>query len=605
MRLPPINLASIASSWRRSRAAIAIWLGLVLGLGCGGSAWGFVVYRTPSGLPQRWNLTPPYAAAVPTNSLNPLTGAIRFQIAADGWSSTNTVAELNSVRAAFGQWQAVPGGGLRFEEGPLVLPGADINTADGTNVVFWAKSSLFVNGGRDYIGGLLGVTSTRLEGEVLAEADLVLNGLQYRWFTDPSRPDDAAHFVEGIVLHEIGHFLGLTHSPVGGATLFARGDTGVNQQAGLSADEFAAVRSLYPSPTNPPEMGHIQGHVTKLGAPVFGAVVLVESPAEGVRAGTVTDAAGHYELPALPPGSYLLRVSPLDPDAADYLVRGSDINLSFNTADTSFRALDPVALELAAQQEIHHDLEVVDGRVNFWAGFLRVPTAQSTSFAGVDGPIALHPGDSAQYVGIYSQNLPTSGATLSVTGDGLTIGPTLFNADPVPGTGLHAVSVRLDVATNATPGLRSLVLRRTADGATAWVNGFLVIAPNVSDWNFDGLDDAFQRRWFPVFTTPEAAPTADPDGDSMNNRAEYLAGTVPTNALSALKLQDLSVTASGVQLSWASVRFKRYNVTRTSDLVLGPWELVGATVRATNTTAQLIDPLPLTSPRYYRVEVAP
>lgn len=604
MRLPPTSPASTASNWLRSRAALALWLWFGLVPGCL-PAWGFVVYRTPSGLPQRWNLTPPFDAGISTNSFNPITGAIRFQIASDAWSTTNTFAELNSVRAAFGQWQAVPGGGLRFEEGPPAPPSTDINTTDGTNVVYWAKSSLFVNGGRDYIGGLLGVTSTRLEGDALAEADLVLNGVQYRWFTDPSRPDDSAQFVEGIVLHEIGHVLGLTHSPVGGATLFARGDTGVNQQAGLSADELSAVRALYPSAQNPPAVASIQGHVTKLGAPVFGAVVLVESPAEGVLAGTVTDAAGYYQLPALPPGTHLLRVCPLDPDAADYLVRGIDINQSFNPADTAFRATEPVTIELTAQQEVHRDVEVVNGRADFWAGYLRVPTTQSTSFAGVDGPVALHPGDTGQYVGIYSQNLPTAGATLSITGNGLTVGPTLFSPDPVPGTGLHAVSVRVEVATNATPGLRSLVLRRTTDGATAWINGFLVIAPTIADWNFDGLDDAFQRRWFPLFTAPEAGPAADPDGDLMTNRAEYLAGTVPTNALSVLKLQDPTITATGLQISWSSVRFKRYNVTRASDLVSGPWEQVGATVRATNTTAQIVDPLPLAGARYYRVEVAP
>lgn len=568
------------------------------------AAQAFVPYRTPTGAPQRWNFTAPFDPAIPTSSFNPASRAIRFYLGSNGWSSTNTAAELNATRAAFAQWQAVSGSVLRFEEGGAVPPGTDANTTDGTNVVFWAKDSLFVNGGRDYIGGTMGVTYTRLQGEFLAEADIVLNGIQYRWFTDPTKPDNNAQFAEGIILHEIGHLLGLAHSPIGAATLFARGDSGVNLQAGLSPDEFAAVHALYSDPLETSNLGAIRGRVLSGGAPVFGAVVVVENSAAGVLQGTVTWTDGRFELPALLPGTVSLRVIPLDLTGADYLVRGEDIGRDWLGADTAFAPASPVSVVVTAGAEAQQDLNVTRPKPDFWIGYMRVPAGLASSFAGVDAGVSLKQGQSAQYIGVYSQNLPLQDVELGVTGDGLMVGATLVNPDPRPGSGLRALSAFVDVATNATPGLRSVVVRRTTDGATAVAAGFLAIEPLAMDWNFDGLDDVFQRRWFPLFTAPEAAPNRDPDGDGMLNFQEAVAGTNPTNALSLLRIRSLATDEFGTTLTWESVRFKRYQIWRRAEAAQGNWRVVGSPIRATNVTCSALDSV-IGTAGFYRVEALP
>src|SRR6476646_3039818 len=61
-------------------------------------------------------------------------------------------------RACFDQWQAVSNSHLRFEEGGVMPGKLDVNTADNTNVVFWAKDSTIVDGGFDNISGATGVT---------------------------------------------------------------------------------------------------------------------------------------------------------------------------------------------------------------------------------------------------------------------------------------------------------------------------------------------------------------------------------------------------------------------------------------------------------------
>src|SRR5438477_9163858 len=298
--------------------------GLALLLLSGFGARAFVVEVTDAGEPLRWHLNPPEPPVPPnppdqgvhTNVVNPATKAVRFFLAADAYSTTNTVAELNAVRASFAQWQSVSGTFLKFEDAGLIAPGVDVNTSDNQNVVFWAKNSTLVNGGLDDIRNLLAATFNCYfsDNNAQVEADIVFNGVQYRWSTDFNSADTGKQFIEGAALHEIGHFIGLKHSPVGGATMLFRSAGGVNVWAGLSSDEIAAAKWLYGQPSTLASLGSVRGNVTMNGLGVFGAAVHAEETVSGsLAAGTVTRADGTYDLPVMPPGSYGARVTPLDP----------------------------------------------------------------------------------------------------------------------------------------------------------------------------------------------------------------------------------------------------------------------------------------------------
>jgi hypothetical protein len=125
------------------------------------------------------------------------------------------------------------------------------------------------------------------------------------------------------------------------------------------------------------------------------------------------------------------------------------------------------------------------------------------------------------------------------------------------------------------------------------------------DFNFDGLDDGFQRQYFPLFTSPEAGPNADPDGDSLDNRAESVAGTDPTSALSLLKIDRVVMDANGSRLSWESVLGKRYQVFSRLDLQGAPWQAVGSPVTASGATSEFLDVTATNGFRFYRVAVLP
>ena len=333
---------------------------------------------------------------------------------------------------------------------------------------------------------------------------------------------------------------------------------------------------------------------------ILGAAVFVEDSATNIIAGTVTRAGGNYEMNALPPGSYQVRVSPLDPSAAaDSLVRGPDISSEFNSAETSFLPTSGTNVTLSAGVTNTLNLSVANTGPAFRITHIRFPTTNPNAYSFAGLPAALRPGQTNITVGVASASLPASGATLAITGDGLTtVGPTFFT-----GAGLSFISVRVSVATNATPGMRTFIVRQGTNAAYA--NGFVEILPSVPDYNFDGLDDTFQRKWFPLFTVTNAGPAADPDGDTFPNSSESVAGTNPTNATSLLKIDSITQNGSGATVMWRSVVGKTYQLLFRSPLGAAGWTTVGTPVTATGPAAQRLDPNGAATNRFYRVQVLP
>lgn len=552
---------------------------------------------------EHWSFLSPNAS-VPTNSLSRTTHAVRFFLASDGYSTTNTAAELNSVRAAFAQWQAISNTVIKFEEAALVNPPVDVNTSDNTNLIYWTKTTTLVNGGHSDISGALGVTFVSLTAtsNEIVQADIVFNGDFYQWFTDFFNNNAGnSIFVEDVALHEIGHLLGLTHSPLGSATMFFEGGSGVNAQDGLSSDDIAGARFLYS--TTPASFGTIKGTVTANGVPIAGAIVIAEDSASNSFAGTLTWTNGNYNFGAMPPGAYKIRVAPLDPAGTrgvDSLCTGPDISAVYNSAVTSFLPTTNQSATVTANTTNTLDFTVISNAQAFRITNVRQPAASAGSFSWSPLPDAMTAGQSNYFIGVASSNLPTSGATFAISGDGLTLGTPTYNAN-LGGFGLNFISMSISIASNATPGLRTFLVQQGAN--VAYANGFLKIRPAVLDYNFDGLNDVFQRTYFSLFTAANAAPNADPDGDGMNNLSEYIAGTNPTNAASLLKMLALSKASANVTVRWLSVSNKNYQVSSRTNLILGSWQNIGSTVTASGTNAQFLDTGGTNQICFYRVQV--
>jgi hypothetical protein len=68
-------------------------------------------------------------------------------------------------------------------------------------------------------------------------------------------------------------------------------------------------------------------------------------------------------------------------------------------------------------------------------------------------------------------------------------------------------------------------------------------------------------NFFGSLTNALAQDDADPDGDGMPNWQEYLAGTNPTNALSALQFSGAGFASGGaanINLSWQTAPGRSY-----------------------------------------------
>ena len=63
---------------------------------------------------------------------------------------------------------------------------------------------------------------------------------------------------------------------------------------------------------------------------------------------------------------------------------------------------------------------------------------------------------------------------------------------------------------------------------------------------------AWQNQYFGCDSCPQAGASADPDGDGLNNDAEFLAGTSPTSNLSALRITSTVLQSNNVIITWAT-----------------------------------------------------
>jgi hypothetical protein len=181
---------------------------------------------------------------------------------------------------------------------------------------------------------VLGETSFLIDeatGEIV-ESDIVLNS-SFPWSLAPGG-ETGRHVVESIVLHEVGHLLGLGHSALGetelldvdrrrliakGAVMFPIAfPPGNIADRVLGTDDIAGVADIYPTPRGNRERGSVIGRVRSSGRGVFGAHVVAYNVGTGTLNATFSlSAEGNFVLSGLEPGVYVLRVEPLDDASVD------------------------------------------------------------------------------------------------------------------------------------------------------------------------------------------------------------------------------------------------------------------------------------------------
>jgi len=228
------------------------------------------------------------------------------------------------VTDSFGAWAAVPTSNVRFRDNGTVssVPSG----RDGRNTIYFDETGLLV--GSPPASGVIAVTLIRWNatGEI-TDADIVLNGRDFLFSVSRTATPRGWIDLQDVLTHEIGHFIGLDHSPLEGdaavrPTMNPFNDF-LSPTSGrtLEADDEAGVSFLYPATTHAPT-GSVSGNVVHPdGAGAWGAHVVayragtrafVVSSLSGLAGGDEGQiGSGAFSITGLPPGEYELAVEPV------------------------------------------------------------------------------------------------------------------------------------------------------------------------------------------------------------------------------------------------------------------------------------------------------
>jgi hypothetical protein len=165
------------------------------------------------------------------------------------------------VRTAFLQWTKADCGGGQHPSfamwdwgdsfGGIICDQPEFNeTKPNANV--W----MFRDDGWPYQGknNVLALTSTLFDkaSGALLDADVEINSFGTKDLTTTTMPGSIGKDLASIVTHEAGHFLGLAHSQVKGATMSADYVAGDLDYRSLHADDQLAICALYPANRDAP-----------------------------------------------------------------------------------------------------------------------------------------------------------------------------------------------------------------------------------------------------------------------------------------------------------------------------------------------------------------
>ena len=184
----------------------------------------------------------------------------------------------------------------------------------------------------------------------------------------------------------------------------------------------------------------------------------------------------------------------------------------------------------------------------------------------------------------------------------------VFTASNGPASGMLSVDIGVFESTTEAVG-RSLQLQgpgsayaqftwTTNSASTNALNANQVITP--CDADGDGLPNGWETAYFNGPTN--ATATEDTDTDGMDNWAEYVAGTVPTNDLSLFTADALRRTGSN-RVEFASVTNRVYGLYLRTNLLLGSWTVVQTNIPGSGQTLSI----PVTNllpTLYYRPKVS-
>lgn len=262
---------------------------------------------------------------------------------------SNTIAR-SITDYAFLQWDNVSSAAISFTNAGSLARDVTLASdayisgngqfSDGVNPVVFDTDGSITDAklGVGAKSSVLGFASSAYTGNNYIEGYMIINGS----LSGAGAVGDQDRY-RATITHEVGHFLGLGHSQVAMHADFATMYPIVSKtaQQTLEPDDTAAIANLYPAAGYAASVGSISGTVRGANnANLSGVNVVAVNTATGAAYSTLVDyfsggksgfdnpppATGTYTLTGLPPGSYYVRIEPVNAN----FTGGSSVG-SYNT----------------------------------------------------------------------------------------------------------------------------------------------------------------------------------------------------------------------------------------------------------------------------------